>query len=307
VGGTVGKLLLAPDGKALYYLDRTNLRAGKVQTGTLRSEKSAALPEGTQTLALSPDGKLLVLSWTASKPGPQGGLTLLDAATLKEERVVPLLWAPADVAVGDGVVHTSGRDGGEAGGATGVWTFPLGLGPVQRLAWAWGPSRLRLSPDGKRLFVSSEARQGGTLAAWDLPARPDGKPTVTAAAGQDKLPLGGAFSVSPDGAFLILHSGVVLRGTDLKLHERIEPLLAVAVDREGKSAWGVARDGTLRKYSYPDFRLLGRYRPALAAYQVAVDGKARRLYVAGFDPRSLAERPRAKGHGDIHVYDLKER
>ena len=95
------------------------------------------------------------------------------------------------------------------------------------------------------------------------------------------------------------------RDEDMKLHTRIDPHLALAIDVEGKSAWVATRDGTLRKYSYPEFRLQGRWRPALTAYQLAVDGKSGRLYVAGFDPRSVAERPRAKGHGDIHVYAIE--
>ena len=81
---------------------------------------------------------------------------------------------------------------------------------------------------------------------------------------------------------------------------------AVDLDRTAQAAMSVGRDGGLRRYSYPEFRLLGRHRLGLAGYLVAVDGKAGRLYVAGFDPKSVTERPRDRGHGDIHVYDLKE-
>jgi hypothetical protein len=49
-----------------------------------------------------------------------------------------------------------------------------------------------------------------------------------------------------------------------------------------------------------------RWKLPFAAYVLALDAKAKRLYVGGFDARSLVDRPRAKGHGDIHGYDLRE-
>ena len=63
--------------------------------------------------------------------------------------------------------------------------------------------------------------------------------------------------------------------------------------------------------SHPVFAGNGMFerRLAMAGYRIAVDGRARdgavRLYVGGFDPRSVSERPRAKGHGEIHVYRIK--
>jgi hypothetical protein len=79
----------------------------------------------------------------------------------------------------------------------------------------------------------------------------------------------------------------------------------MAIDVEGNTAYVLARDGTLAEYSYPEFRLRARRRLAITGYRVAVDGQAGRLYVAGFDPRSLVDQPRAKAHGAIHVYMLK--
>jgi hypothetical protein len=67
----------------------------------------------------------------------------------------------------------------------------------------------------------------------------------------------------------------------------------------------LARDGTLRRYSYPAFRPQATYRLPLSAYRLAFDGKAGRLYVAGFDPKAVGDRPRARGYGDIYVYELK--
>ncbi len=303
VGGTVGKLLLAPDGRTLYYLDRTGSLVGKVESATLKLLKTVAVDEETRALALSPDGKLLVTAWAAAREKFRtGGLRLFDAATLARRPGVGLDWRPDDVAVGDGVAYVSPE-----GGWGSIAAVPLGKGTARQVGPAWGHALVRLTPDGKRLYASRHDQGEGHLLAYDLPGKPGDKPTI---ASPDSVTLGGDFTISPDGRYLVLHGGTVLQlplGADVRRHARLGPLLSLAVDLEDRTAWTVARDGTLRKYSYPEFRLLGRYRPALAAYAVVVDGKAGRLYVAGFDPGALAERPRARGHGDIHVYALKGR
>jgi hypothetical protein len=47
------------------------------------------------------------------------------------------------------------------------------------------------------------------------------------------------------------------------------------------------------------------HRLDIVPYQAVYDAKRARLYVAGFDPRAVAERPRTRGFGDLFVYDLK--
>jgi WD40 repeat protein len=308
VGGTVGQLLLSPDRKALYYLNLTNAVVGKVQAGSLRRDGVLSLRAGTGTLALSADGKLLVAPWADPAGKAAGELQLIDTGSLALRPGIRLDWRPHDVAVGDGVVYAS-QAGPEWSALVAV---PLRKGETNRdVGTVWAKSLVRLSPDGKRLYVSSQGVLPGTLDAFVVGSKAGERSVSYRAPGHDKLALGGEFVLAPDGHYLICKTGTVLRlsgerDEDLKLHARLGPLLAAAVDAEGKRAWVVAVDGTLKKYSYPEFRLQGRYRPALAAYRVAVDGKAGRLYVAGFDPRSVGERPRAPGHGDIHVYAVKE-
>jgi hypothetical protein len=150
----------------------------------------------------------------------------------------------------------------------------------------------------------------GTLDALVLPAKFDERPVTYRAAGHDKHAVGGDFVLSPDGRFLLCKTGTVLRlsaerDSDLQVHGRIEPFLAAAVDTESRSAFVLGRDGELKQYSYPEFRLRASYRLSLGAYQIVVDGKQGHLFAAGFDPRALTDRPRERGYGDIHVYDLK--
>src|SRR5262249_4016607 len=58
-------------------------------------------------------------------------------------------------------------------------------------------------------------------------------------------------------------------------------------------------------YSYPAFKLRATYRLPGVGYQAACDGKQGRLYVAVFDPKALTARPRGKGVGALHVFELK--
>src|SRR5207244_1333473 len=110
VGGTIGRLLLAPDGKALYYLDLTGWTAGKLRTPTLERVATKPLSRGTLTLAMSPDGKVLVAPWeTAAYRLSSRGLQVLDTATFASRASIPLDGAPHDVAVGDGMAYVSRR------------------------------------------------------------------------------------------------------------------------------------------------------------------------------------------------------
>jgi hypothetical protein len=59
-------------------------------------------------------------------------------------------------------------------------------------------------------------------------------------------------------------------------------------------------------YSYPEFKLRSSHRIGVTAFQAVSDGKAGKLYVAGFDPRTAAEKPRARGFGEIYIYEMKE-
>jgi WD40 repeat protein/mono/diheme cytochrome c family protein len=309
VGGTVGSLILAPDRSALYYLNLTDSVLGRVDTKTLRRDRTLKLVAGSDVLAMSPDGKTLAaLGRSAPDKGKWSHLQIIDPAKLTETANWKLPLRGYDLAL---------RDGGLAfiSGADEEWSevslVDLRKGAVAaRWGGVWGRSYVQLSPDSRRLYASSQGVVPGTLDAFVLPARLADLPSNYRAAGYDKLALGGEFTITPDGRFMLCKTGTVLRLSaekedDMRLHVRLVPFLAAAIE-EGKTAWLLDREGNLRQYSYPEFKLQSRRRLSISGYRIAVDGKAGRLYVAGFDPRSVAERPRAKAHGDIHVYAIKE-
>jgi WD40 repeat protein/mono/diheme cytochrome c family protein len=305
VGGTVGSLLLAPDRTALYYLNLTDTRLGRVDLATMKRDHELRLLDGTEALSLTPDGTTLY----AVVPGRDGKLQVIDARSLELRKTLAIPGVAYDVAAGDnGVVYLSGG----SGDWTDVIVLDADRGTVlARWGGVWTRSLLQLAPDQKRLYVSTQGVTPGLIEGLSLPARLDAKPTAYRSPAAGKHPLGGPFSVTPDGKYLLCRTGTVLRltgdrDTDLQHAATLEPFLAAAVDVERGAVLTFTADGRLERYSYPEFKPQGGQRLGIVAYQAACLGKQGQLYVAGFDPRALAANPRARGFGDIFVYDLKD-
>jgi WD40 repeat protein/mono/diheme cytochrome c family protein len=308
-GGTIGGMHLSPDRRWLFYLNLTEGKVAKVDTQTLRHEKVLRLAEGTDTLCLTPDGKTLLATAAVADRPPQSLVQLLDPGKLELRKSFTVAAAAYDLAASDSALAF-------LSGAGGDWTdvAVLDLGKqtvVNRWGGVWTRSFLRLSKDQRRLYVSSQGVTPGTLEAFVLPTKLDEPPTSYKAALGAQHPLGGDFTLSPDGKYLLCASGTVLRlaasrEADMQHHARIKPFLAAAVDTDLGAAFVLSRDGVVESYSYPDFRPRGTYRLGVTPFGAVCDGKHGRLYIAGIDPRSVAERPRARGHGDVLVYALKD-
>jgi WD40 repeat protein len=306
VGGTVSNLLLSPGGRALYYLNLTEAQLSRIDTRSGRRDRLLNLADGSSALALSPDGKTLVAIAPNTNVGqPSCKVQVIDAEKLLLRRTVTVAETPYDVAISDkGLAFLSG--------GAGEWTEVAVLNLhtetiVARWAGVWVRSFLQLSPDQRRLYCSSQGVAPGTLDFFTIPSRLDEKAALTHVAVPGSRPLGGDLVLSPDGRFVLCKTGTILRVPptgEVQFHAAIEPLLSIAVSPDLHAVFGIARDGSLKHYSYPDFKLQGAHRLGLTAYQVACDGQHGRLYVAGFDPRTVGERPRARGHGDIQVYSL---
>jgi hypothetical protein len=81
--------------------------------------------------------------------------------------------------------------------------------------------------------------------------------------------------------------------------------LAAAVDSEHGVLLLLANDGvTIKRFSYPAMEWQSNDRLSVLAHQMAYDAKTGRLYFGVINPAGLG-RPRAKGFGDLQVYDLK--
>jgi WD40 repeat protein len=307
VGGTVGSLHLSPDRRWLYYFNRTDSTLGQVDAQDGRRLRTLRLAEGADAVSLSHDGKRLVALAPGREDESRSTIQVIDAPKLELKKSFTVEVSAYDVATGDnGLVFVSGARGAWAD----VGVIDVGRqAVVGRWGGVWARSLLRLTPDGQRLYHSSQGVTPGTLERFDLPSKPADKPVATRAS-VGRHALGGEFVLSPDGHFLLCKTGTVLRlaaerDNDMRPHADLGPFLDAAVDPEAQAAFVLARDGTLRRYSYPDFRPQETYRLALSAYRLALDARGRRLYVAGFDPKAVSDRPRARGYGDVHVYALK--
>ncbi len=91
---------------------------------------------------------------------------------------------------------------------------------------------------------------------------------------------------------------------DLRPAARIEPFLAACVAPDRRMLLTLADDGSLRVYDDPTFRPRSMARLSAAAFAMALDAATGRLYVTGVAPQTLRDRPRARGYGDVIVFDV---
>lgn len=305
VGGTLTNLLLSPNGKWAFYLNVTANKLARIEVATLRRDKAVDVPAGTEVVRLSPDGKSLV-ALVATKP--QGKLLVLDPVTLAVRRETALETPGYDLAVADTRAYVSGNDDGWSD----VRVIDLATGKlVNRHSGVWTQSLLSLTADGKRLYHSSQGVQPGTLEALYLADRPEQNAATAKAAPPGRQPLGGEFVLSPDGGLLLFRSGTVLRlagerEQDMRFQTALEPFVHAAFDAERKLAFVLSREQTLDVYSYPDMKLRASKRLDLLATQVVVSRETGKILVAGVDPRTLGDRPRGKGLGDVFAFELAD-
>jgi hypothetical protein len=96
------------------------------------------------------------------------------------------------------------------------------------------------------------------------------------------------------------------REEDLAFVTSVGPFVTAAVAAEARAAFVLTAEGSLKVYSYPEWKPLATHRLGVLPLHAAADGKAGLLYVAGIDPAAVSARPRARGHGDVFVFDLKD-
>ena len=306
LGGTLGSLTLSPDGRTLYYLNIAGSRAGRLDAATLKQGPELRMADGTDLLLLAREGKSLYGVTAADK---QARVQVIDAQKMELARSFAVSAEPYDAVAGaNGLLFLTGS----AGDWTEITVVDASKGSVAaRWGGVWSRSFLKLTPDGTRLYYSSQGVSPGKVEGLVLPRKFDEKPATYASPEVGKHALGGEFIISPDGKFLLCKSGTVLRlsatrDDDLKHIATVEPFVAAAAAPELGLLFTLTPEGSLRMHSYPDFRPLATYKLAGVGYALACDGKAGRLYVAAVDPKALSERPRGRGTGEVQVYDVKE-
>jgi hypothetical protein len=309
VGGTISGMHLSANRRWLYYLNLTESRLEKMDVGTPSPRPGKVLPlaAGTEVLTASPDGVTLFAIAPDPLHAEQSLIQIIDPQKMEvRKKFSAAVQAHDATALDGGILFVSGI----AADWADVTVIDTGKQTIlARWGGVWTRSSLALSGTSRRLFVSSRGVSPGTLESFPLPGQWDDRPAAAKVTLVPERPLGGAIVLSPDSRYLLCQTGTVLRTTpegQVQYHAAVSPFVSAAIDLEVSAAFVLTRDGTLEHYSYPDFRLQGKHTLGLAPMQAVCDGKSGKLYIAGIDPRVVADRPRARGHGGVYVYSLKE-
>jgi WD40 repeat protein len=309
VGGTLTGMTLSADRRWLYYLNITAARLERLDlSGTSpRRDKVLSLVDGTDVLVASPEGRALFAVAPDAAHPDHSIIQIIDPEKWElrkkfsiDVRAYDVVAAKEDLLLASSVA----RDWADI-----AVIDTKAESVLSRWGGVWTKSLLALSPGERRLYVSSQGVSPGTLELFPLPPRWYEQPTAVKVTSADDHPLGGTILLSPDSRYLLCRTGTVLRLTregQVKYHATIPAFTAAAIDPEIGVACIVTRDGTLEQWSYPDFHRERKYNLGLGAMQVLCDSKSRRLYIAGVDPRSVTDHPRARGHGEIYIYALKD-
>ncbi len=310
VGGTISQVLLSPDRQTLYYLNLTEAVLGRLDLRT-GDRQRLRLAQDTDAVCLTPDGsKLFATAPVKNGPATTCTLQLIDPVKMQVQKTWPVAISPYDVTASDnGLVYISG--GGSEWSDIAVVDANKRATVVARWGGVWQRSFVQLALDQKRLYHSTQGVAPGSVAAIVLPKKLGEAPETYKAPVAAKAALGGEFQITPDGRFLLCKNGTVLRlsGTresDMAFHGTVQPFVAAAVDLDLGALFTVTRDGTLERYSYPELQPRWSRRLGIAPTQIVSLGKTGKLIVAGVDPRTVGERPRARGHGDLFSYALED-
>jgi DNA-binding beta-propeller fold protein YncE len=271
-----------------------------VQTGKQTHETVAR--EGTEVLSLSPDGER-VAALVPSVDGTKCCVQVFDA-TLKLLKSHDLPMVGYDLVGTEQHLYVSG--------GSGDWTDVAVVDPdsgkvLARWGGVWRRSLLRLSPDQKRVYVSSQDVAPGTLDFFVIPGSVKDRAAITRTLSPGRQPLGGPFFVSPDGRYVLCTSGTVLRDDGdgaLRFHHALESFVSVAFLSDKQLVLVLSREGTLDAYRYPDFAPVASHPLGIVGSGMACSSKESKLILTGIDPTTLADRPRARGTADVFVVDL---
>jgi hypothetical protein len=305
LNGTLAGPVLSPDGRWLYILNRTENRLLRIDAGTLRETHSTKVPDKS-VFALSPDGRALYVGSPSRTRDSAGQLVVVDAENLTIQRTVRKTAEPFDLAAGaNGRVFASGAGTGwseiavldaAAGKVTANW------------GGVWAKSFIALTRDGSRLLTSTQGVTPGRLEAWPLPEPVTDKPDTYSAPAEANV--GGPFVITSDCRFVLCSTGTILRlaanrADDLQPITDVGRFQVAEADPDHGAAFLLREDGTLDIFSYPEFKPQSAYRTGIAAYGMALDAKAGRLYISGIPLAALRDRPRAKAIGDLAAFDVR--
>jgi len=307
LNATVSALLPSKDGKHIYFMNKSD---GKIQRIDVARKALDAtdveLVEGAESFALSPDGKTIYVSASPNGHNAYSGsdkevgkIQVIDVEKMAVTSTFSMKFDPFEIAAtDDGKVYAAGGSNQHTKLAVIDVKKKSIVGDVGGL---YMKSNMRMTPDGKRLYCSSNGLSPGSMNGTWLGEK--GKPGMSHGAG------GGPFDITPDGKFVVFQSGMVSRlgkspTEDLKEAGKVKPNLGFALDVGAKTVWLATREGELQKVSYPDFELQETFVLPKRAYQLYLHPKTKLLFAA-LDNKKDRGINDTGGVGNIAIFELK--
>ncbi|MCE9582605.1 MAG: trypsin-like peptidase domain-containing protein [Planctomycetes bacterium] len=281
-----GELLVSPDGAAVYVLDLSQGRAVRLDAATLKMTGEFPAAGVVRCMALTPDGKTLaVAGFDPAEPSDNSnpGVTIVQFVatdTMKVTKEIRTHGRPAAVAAsaqhivltfenqgGSMVIIDTQRDAVANVERTGPWSF------------------VRLHPDGTRVYIGDRGSSPGDFRC--LPLKPDQR--LSRFVSYDsryhgERPLGDDFEISPDGQFIVGCLGSALRLSktaierdDMEYVAGIERCCSIAFAPGATSFLTANRDGFIKQYDYPSFKLRTSVSLGKWCAKMLLDGKGKRL------------------------------
>ncbi len=235
LGKKIHGLELTPDGKTLIVLTTTTSTNPKntpksvltrydTETRKPTAEKPKDLPEPAWDMSKSSDGKYLVVVDLAVGQGKVAHVRTFDlnSETLTAVKALPLQGTANDVAA-----STTGQFAGVVLGAAGTKVLLATEAETKDFDFGFGwkaaakPGYVEFSPDGKLLFVSGHVgltgRQSAGLDVYEVTDAnsPTGLKKKASILTAGEQAVGGHFFISPDGEYLVFHTGVVVAANDI--------------------------------------------------------------------------------------------
>jgi YVTN family beta-propeller protein len=221
VGSDPEEFDLSRDGRRLYVSNEDVKTASSVDVANGKVERIVPLSQEPEGVAVTPDGKTLVVTCETG-----GDVFFIDIATFKVKGQVKVGPRPRSVAFVEGgtlAVIPSESDGN----LYVIDTNQIKLVKTVALAKGSRPMRLRVSPDGSRLYASTG--RGGSVAVVD----------AKSFAQLDNIAVGKrpwGIVLSPDGKYLFSANGPSNDVSVVDLATKKE----IAKVKAGDSPWGLA-------------------------------------------------------------------
>ncbi len=310
LNASVSRFAPSPDGKFVYFMNKSDGKIQRIDVAKRALDDTAVdLVDGAEFFALSPDGKTIYVS--ASPNGHDaysgtdketGKIQVIDVAKMAVTSTFSMKFDPYEIAADNtGKVYATGGSNQHTKLAV-IDTKKKSV--VSDLGGLYMKSNLRMTPDGKRLYFSSNGLSPGSANGVWL----DGggaKPTRSSGTG------GGPFEITSDGKFVVFHSGLVARigksaQDDLKEAGKVKQNRGAVLDPADKVVWVATREGELQRVSYPDFELQDTFILPSPAYQLYLDPKSKLLFAA-LDKKKDRNNFDPSGVGNVAVFELKKK